>query len=439
MTRNQFCWIVLVLALLAPALGQDAAWAQSEPSAKEQEEAEVRDALQSIVKADPNQAGAAQAQKALDALDKPASSPEGRQARNRRERGSRRIVNGLPSRSHPAVGALLKGAAPESAGIQCTGTLVGCDKFLTAAHCISDDPTPGSYMVFFQELGVFPVKAIRWEKDKYKGPSPYLDLAMLTLTRPVEGIAPMPINTNGKPLNNSIATIVGFGRTGGTRFDYGIKREGTVKFAACPTSLAKVNALCWHFDADVIAGASAQNTCNADSGGGVFIRDNDANDRVVEKLFGTVSGGNRDCVTNDTAYNVDVFEYRDWIAAAGEGALSSSMCGRPLWGAQNAPVPKTVRFAEDKPETTLDVQVPEGARALRVAVNAEDDSRLNNPFTFSVSSGKDPAASEAACANPSALQFAFCEIKEPKAGPWTVAIKRRKGGGQVQITTLVVR
>ena len=386
--------VVLALALLAPAYWQTAMAAQPGPSAKDQEEAEIRSELQRIVKDDP--AHAAEAKKALDALDQPETSPAGRQARNRREHGSRRIVNGLPSHSHPAVGALLKGNTPQSAGAWCTGTLVGCDKFLTAAHCIADDPSPDSYLVFFQELGFFEVKAIKWEKEKYH--FPYFDLAMLTLAKPVEGIAPMAVNMSVKPLNNSIATIVGFGRTGGTRFDYGIKREGSVKTAACPANLAKSNVLCWHFDADVLPGASAQNTCNADSGGGVFMRDNDG-PRVVEKLFGTVSGGtDANCMKKDVGYNVDVYQYRDWIKTAGEGRLSSAMCGRPLWEANaGEPARSTLHLDETAPEAAVTIDAPEGVTALRVAMNAEDNGSGKNKFQFSAFSSKDGAGSENAC------------------------------------------
>src|SRR5262249_4910274 len=155
----------------------------------------------------------------------------------------------------------------------CTGTLVGCDKFLTAAHCIAKDPSPGSYLVFFQDLGFFEVKDIRWEKQQYR--FPYFDLAMLTLAKPAEGIAPMPINLSVQPLRVSVETIVGFGRTGGRHYDYGIKREGSVRTTACPANRARDQVLCWRFDADVTSSISAQNTCNADSGGGIFMRDND--------------------------------------------------------------------------------------------------------------------------------------------------------------------
>jgi hypothetical protein len=435
MQRLQSCLLALALSLLAASVLQTTASAQGVLAAKQQEEADLRAELQRIIKEDP--AHAAEAQKALDALDKPATSPEGRQTRNRREYGGRRIVNGLPSRSHPAVGALVKGNAPQTAGAWCTGTLVGCDKFLTAAHCIAKDPSPATYLVFFQELGFFKVKDIQWAKDKYR--FPYFDLAMLTLEKPVEGIAPMPINTSVRPLNNSIATIVGFGRTGGSRFDYGIKREGSVRTSACPDHLAKDQVLCWKFDADITSNASAQNTCNADSGGGVFIRDNDGS-RIVEKVFGVVSGGtDADCMKKDVSYNVDVFQYRDWIAAAGEGRLSSAMCGRPLWqGRSVEPLRTTIRLDANTPEANVTIEAPEGATALRVAMNAEDANPRKNQFQFAAFSGKSAANSENACKDNGTGQFAFCAIEKPENGTWTIAVSRKKGQGEVQITTVFI-
>ena len=427
-------WLLaMVLSIVAVPVLQSAASAQTVLTPKQQEEADLRAELQRIINEDP--AHADKAKNALDALDKPTTSPEGRQSRNRRERGARRIVNGLPSRSHPAVGALVRGNAPQTAEAWCTGTLVGCDKFLTAAHCIAKDPAPEGYLVFFQELGFFKVKTVEWAKDKYR--FPYFDLAMLTLEKPVEGIAPMPINTSVKPLNNSIATIVGFGRTGGSRHDYGIKREGSVRTSACPDNLAKDQVLCWKFDADVTSNASAQNTCNADSGGGVFIRDNDG-PRVVEKVFGVVSGGtDHDCMKKDVSYNVDVFQYRDWIAAAGEGRLSSAMCGRPAWeGVAQEPNRTSVRLDANISEATVTIEAPEGATALRVAMNAEDANPRKNEFQFAAFSGKDSAISENVCKDNGTGQFAFCAIEKPANGIWTITVNRKKGQGEVQITTL---
>ena len=76
--------------------------------------------------------------------------------------------NGMPVRGFPNVGALLKGEDPKSAGLRCTRSLVGCDKFLTAAHCVHKDPIAKRYFVFFQELGVFEVADIKWEPEKFE-------------------------------------------------------------------------------------------------------------------------------------------------------------------------------------------------------------------------------------------------------------------------------
>src|ERR1700694_1909755 len=129
------CLFAATLLQFTVGLLPSAVFAQANLSAKEQEEADIREELQRITKEEPEKA--ADAQKALDALNQPETSAGGRQTRNRRERGARRIVNGLPSRSHPAVGALVQGNDPHTARAWCTGTLVGCDKFLTAAHCIA--------------------------------------------------------------------------------------------------------------------------------------------------------------------------------------------------------------------------------------------------------------------------------------------------------------
>jgi V8-like Glu-specific endopeptidase len=435
MKGRQSCLLALTLTLLAVPVLQSAALAQAVLSAKQQEEADLRAELQRIVEQDP--VHAAEAQKALGALDKPDTSAEGRQLRNRRERGARRIVNGLRSRSHPAVGAVVTSTGSNAPGAWCTGTLVGCDKFLTAAHCVAENPSPASYLVFFQELGFFKVKAIKRVPGKYD--PPYGDLAMLTFDQPVEGIAPMAINTSVKPLNNTIATIVGFGRTGGSREDYGIKREGSVRTAACTGKYASAPAICWNFDADVKSSGSAQNTCNADSGGGVFMRDNDG-PRVVEKVFGVVSGGtDGNCLKNDLSYNVDVLQYRDWIAEAGEGRLSSAMCGRPLWNDKaNEPKRQIFRLDANRPVASFTIEAPEGAAALHVAMNGEDNGFRKNEFQFSVFGGQGATNSADACKGTGSGQFASCTIDNPKSGVWTIAVSRKKGEGDVQITTLFV-
>lgn len=411
--------------------------AQDFPSANESEQTLIRAELQRIIAEDPEQA--ADARKALDALDQPETTEAGRQARNRREHGVRRIVNGLPARGHLAVGALLKGADPRAAQAWCTGTLVGCDKFLTAAHCIIKDPSPGSYLVFFQELGFFEVKGIQWPTELYRHPEPYGDLAMVTLARPVEGIAPMALNVGVRPLNKSIATIVGFGRTGGAHYDYGVKREGSARTDICPAAYAQMKVLCWTYDADVKSLRRASNTCNGDSGGGVFMRDNDG-PRVVQKVFGVVSGGlDRQCIKNDVSYNVDVSQFHQWIEAAGEGRLTASVCGRPLFGTRDSESKRLLaRLTEETPEAVARLDVGPGFDALRVVMNGEDDGTGRNDFDLFVYRGESASDSMLACKGDGPGQFAFCEIKSPMPGRWTVVVRRKAGQGQVQVSATLV-
>jgi|GEM_PF-4888328 len=422
--------VLLALLLIAPV-----APAQSLMSPKELEEAQIREALERVIANDPSQAPIAR--KALDALDEPETTARGRQVRTRRENGQRRIVNGIATAGYPAVGALLKGNDRRTARLQCTGTLVGCDKFLTAAHCIVKDPSPASYLVFLEQTGFSTVKDIAWEPTKYKYPYPKFDLAMLTLEKPVEGIAPMAINLSLEaPLDKSTATIVGFGRTGGATADFGIKREGGVKTAACPDAYADWNVFCWPFDAEVRLNRSKSNTCNGDSGGGVFMRDR-VRFQVVEKVFGVVSGGREfsDCVRDDLSINVNVYKYPDWFKAAGEGRLSSQMCGADGKDLRSKQV--VLHLDSKTPERSDTIEVPKGTGSLRVAMNAEDDGKGTNDFDLLLFKGR-TSSETSQCTEDGSGQFGFCEINAPEPGQWTIVVTQKTGEGSAQITATLV-
>lgn len=398
---------------------------------QQNEEAVLRRELERIEKDDPDKAE--QARKTLDALDQPASSSQGRQVRNRRERGARRIVNGIHTIRHSAVAAVLRGSDRATATAWCTGTLVGCDKVLTAAHCIDNDPTPKGYLVFLPVLGFSEVKDIAWLKNDYR--FPYADLAMLTLAKSAEGIAPISLNTIASPINGSIGTIVGYGRTGGKRQDYGIKREGSVRFGQCRSQYADKKLLCWDFDADINVSPQGSNTCNADSGGGVFVLDREGQ-RSVQRLVGVVSGGlDRDCVKGDHSYNTDVFRWRDWLATVGQGRLSGQTCG-----ATSIDLPPNLRSAlvslsPEKPEANLELDVAAGTTLLRVAMNGEDNGKGANDFDLLLF-GPD---AQPVCTQDGAGQFAFCEVPQPASGRWSISLRQKKGAGTAQLTVSLLQ
>ena len=182
---------------------------------------------------------------------------------------------------------------------------------------------------------------------------------MLTLEKPVDGIAPMAVNDSLEtPLNKRTATIVGFGRTGGGAEDYGIKREGSVTTAVCPDNYADWNVFCWPFDADMKSMRSKANTCNGDSGGGVFMRDR-VRFQVIDKLFGVVSGGRDEtCRRDDLSINVNVYKYAEWLRKAGEGRLTSQMCGEEANVMQSTQ--RQYRLDDKAPQHTETIEVAKG-------------------------------------------------------------------------------
>jgi hypothetical protein len=224
-------------------------------------------------------------------------------------------------------------------------------------------------------------------------------------------------------------------RTGGSRYDFGIKREGSIKTKRCPATYVNSKVFCWSFDADVRSNGSASNTCFGDSGGGVFMPDDDGGRRVL-KVFGVVSGGrDRSCVKDDLSYNVDLGQFAAWIEAAGEGRLSSGMCGRY---SSVSNMTSIVHLSERDDEALLALNVPAGTAGLRVAMSGEDNSFGNNDFDLLLFHGDVSKPNRPVCAEEGRGQFAFCQIDRPADGRWSMVIKRKKGEGDAQITTTLI-
>jgi len=70
-----------------------------------------------------------------------------------------------------------------------------------------------------------------------------------------------------------------------------------------------------------------------------------------------VSGGrDKDCVKGDRSFNVDVFQFRDWIVKAGSGQLSSQACAIPGGETRNVQQ-AVVRLDGTKPAARFHVSV----------------------------------------------------------------------------------
>ncbi|HVO25695.1 MAG TPA: trypsin-like serine protease [Candidatus Margulisiibacteriota bacterium] len=337
-----------------------------------------------------------------------------------------RIVNGNVTADFPSTGALLMFGNPDSAGLECSGTLIGCQTFLTAGHCVADDLNPNHYTVFFQHAGFFSVSSIALHPDFN---FPVGDVAVLKLGSAVNGIRPTPINTTAAPATGVSATIVGFGRTGGVNQDYGIKRVGSVVTATCTRGVSGTTSVCWNFSPPLGAPGTNSNTCNGDSGGPLFI-DFGSGARVA----GVTSGGNADnCLPSDNSFDANVFFYRSWIQDQAGSDLGNTACGSlPQVGDTDTNVfAFTDQLSGAVPTATHSFQVVPGTSVLRVTMNAIDDG---SDFDLFVKAGTPPTMSSYDCRQNGPGQFASCAFQTPAAGTWYALVVRSAGSGPYQVT-----
>ena len=337
-----------------------------------------------------------------------------------------RIVNGTVTADFPSTGALLSGSNPSTATIECSGTLIGCQTFLTAGHCVSDDLNPSHYTVFFQHAGFFAVTSVALHPDFN---FPVGDVAVLKLATAINGIRPTPINTTAAPTTGLEGAIVGFGRSGGSSQDYGIKRVGAVTTAACKNDVSGTTSVCWDFNAPLGTPGTNSNTCNGDSGGPLFI-DFGAGPRIA----GVTSGGNvNDCLPNDNSFDANIFFYRAWIQGQAGADLNNTSCGSlPQVDDTNTNVfAFTGQLSAAMPSATYSFDVLPGTSVLRVSMNGIDNG---SDFDLFVKAGSPASSSSFDCRQNGPGQFAFCEFQLPVAGTWYVLVDRSVGSGTYQVT-----
>ena len=345
-----------------------------------------------------------------------------------------RIVNGLVTHDFPTTGALMYSSGgtinANNAGSWCSGTLIGCSTFLTAAHCVEDDTSPNAYWVFLQHSGVHSVVSVTPHPNYTSSNFPRDDVAVLKLGAPVTGINPTALNDVDSPAFGTTGTIAGFGRTGGSSEDYGIKRYGDVQTTDCSGQLSGVGnteLVCWQFSSPVGAPGDDSNTCNGDSGGPLFI-----DFGGTETVAGITSGGtSSSCLATDFSYDTNVFSYRTWIAGQ-LGSDSTSVCGGlPAVGTSDVQVVGFDGALSSNPSTaTLPVSISGSPSVLRFAFKADD--RINADFY--VAQGASVSTTNFDCKAEGNGSVGICEFTSPANGDWTVLVRRVSGSGDYQIT-----
>ncbi len=339
---------------------------------------------------------------------------------------ARPIVNGVDTTDYPTTGVLLAG--PDPGSLICSGTLIGCDVFLTAGHCVClgggaqcQDPAPEEELaVYLQNVGVVPVVR-RHVHPGYTFPDN--DVAVLELAHPVTGVVPSPLQPSAVPLGTT-ATIAGYGRSGGNLEDYGIKQAGDVVTDVCPRAARRPGHICWHYQGE------GANTCNGDSGGPLFVAG-----EAGLAVAGITSGGTRfDCLEGDRSYDNDVFTFREFITGAvGGERLGEASCGAlPQVGEDGAAVESQQGHLARDEEATLAFDAPPGTSEIRVTLNATDGSNLD----LFVRHGQPPTETEHDCAAVDPGSYGACTIEAPELGPWHATV-RAKRAGDYQMTVTV--
>ena len=337
-----------------------------------------------------------------------------------------RIVNGVLTAAHPTTGALLAPSDPDGAQLVCSGTLIGCRTFLTAAHCVEGALQPANWVVFFQHAGFVPVAAV----DVHPAYAfPVADVAVVTLAAPVSGLRPTPLDLSAGHAAGTPGTIAGFGRSGGGGSDYGLKRVGAVTLATCGGTLSDATSICWSFDHPIGPPGEDSNTCNGDSGGPLFV--DEGADAV---LAGVTSGGAAaDCLAPDASFDARVSTYASWIQDVAVDELGEERCGAaPQVGDADVIVtPFTGTVSAVSPEARHQLVVPAGASALRVSMNAVDDG---SDFDLYVQHGAPPTPADFDCRQNGVGQFGHCDFTSPSSGTWHVLVERFRGAGAYQVT-----
>lgn len=350
-----------------------------------------------------------------------------------RIRRAKRIVNGVATHGYPSAGALLIGLSRETAAIQCSGTLISSNKFLTAAHCIEDNPNAAGYWVFFQHAGSRSVAEIDWPEREYQELGDAADIAVLTLNEPVHVIRPTPVNKIAEVIPGTNGVIIGFGRTGGSptggwKEDYGIKRFGFVETDICKDRLAGGDHICWNFSSVMAGSELRSNTCNADSGGGLV--NTDGRSFVVGI---TTAGELENCGVGDHSWDLNIFRWKGWIAE--QVGTESIAPNNSVVVDPRAHVLGDLRIiGGSETQIEYDLEIAPGTSRFAVAMNGEDDGTGINDFDLFLIRGLETSFENPVCREDGIGQFAYCEVLSPAPGPWRIIVKAKRGKGLAQIT-----
>lgn len=363
--------------------------------------------------------------------------------------------NGKPTWSQPAAGALLFGDDPHKAVLHCSGTLISRNVFLTAAHCFQQTDKPKLYQVFFPQVGFFGVTSIKTytppenknkeqetELEKTRDYYNLPDIALVTLNRPVVGIEPVALSESGNPLvethaflMNGFANVFGFGQTEDKANNSGLKRDNRIVLVKCPLDKG-AEALCWPLD-EKERGQWLNNSCYGDSGSGVLAWEKGRQTLVgvTTSLIHPQLSGNRKLCMTGLGLATSIYTYLSKLKY--DIKTASSMHDDSSAGTNQTLLTQKIRLNSSNMKIISRIMVPREAVSLHLTMNAEMSS--NGKFAISAFHENDLAKALNMCEKDGlGVQFASCEIADPRPGAWLVSLERQDGAGQIQLTASVL-
>ncbi len=356
--------------------------------------------------------------------------------------GGARITNGLRSPGHASTGALLfVGPDLKNQFLDCSGVLIGCRTFLTAAHCIcktapdatacraeveAEFPETADLRVYLQHAGVFHVRGIKISPRYKRGVR--ADLAVLRLSDKVTGIAPAKINRSRSPRAGDPGVIVGFGGIDENGTGEALKRFGQVSVADCPRGIWEPANVCWNYAANPGTAGADSNTCPGDDGGPLFAN---VGEGVV--VAGIHAGNEPNCNPGSVSFDSDVYRNRGWISAAAGADINSLTCdGIPPEGLPQVGDDLVVtqvldgKILRKEQELTHSFLIPSRTTELRIIING--DTKDGGDYDMFVGINRVPTKLDADCRVRGVGQFGACSFAGPEEGEAHVLIRHMRLG-----------
>ena len=360
-----------------------------------------------------------------------AQSPPAKRIELRLERLQPRIVNGVSAMAMIPEAAFL--IRTDAGGGVCSGTLIGCQTLLTAAHCV-ESFDPAHAFVYLQHGGIFNVTGAVINPDFEFGVRS--DVALVTLAQPVTGVAPIVINNGGEPPLGTTVTLAGYGGIGNPTpalapFHNGLLRTGSAVTSGC-TVVPESSHICFTFD-DPGAPGSDSNACFGDSGGPMFINGLGPS-RVVVGV--TSANDNPTCLSTTETFYADVSFDRDWIVSQAAGDLAPIQCSTlPTALGPNTMVDSAEDSLNAGEFVNYEAHLGAGFTRLRITLNGEVQPAQNYNLYVKFGSAPTVTPPNYDCGSASPFSLEACDFASPPEGSYFILVDNPANhSGPYQIT-----